>query len=169
MGIHRSFIIGNDGEAFITSLFLSADIECEKHTDKETRHEHDLTCKIGKKKFKCEIKYDLMAEKTSNLAIETHNCKKDTPSGIEATKADIWGVVLRDGENKVAYLASVKRLKEFCNSAIPLKKIVAGGDKNANLLIFKCDQILPEVFHRMETLNKEDLHKLVKKLIKENK
>ncbi len=169
MGIHRSFAIGNDGEAFITNLFLNADIECEKHTDKETRQEHDLTCKVGKTKFKCEVKFDVMAQKTGNVAIEIHNTKKDKPSGLEATKADIWVHILLDGDNKVGYVASVKKLKEFCGSTEPLKKIVAGGDKNANLLIYKCDVILPGVFHRVCLLNKDDLQKLVKKLVKENK
>jgi hypothetical protein len=165
MGIHRSFAIGNDGESFIINLFTNNEIDCEKNTDKETRQDYDLQCQLGKKKFTCEVKFDVYAAKSSNLCIEYHNTKKDKPSGLMATKALLWAHIILDGDNKVAFITSVKKLKEFCEKEVPVKKITSGGDNNANLLLYKCDHILP-IFVRVEMLNKEELHKAIKGLLK---
>lgn len=164
--IHHSFRVGSDGESFITNIFHNNGIECEKNSDINTKYDYDLICKLGKKRFTCEVKFDMMAVKTNNLAIEYHNSKQDKPSGLSATKANLWAHVILDGENKTGWLTSVYKLKEFCKSITPFKHIKSGGDKNANLLIYQCDTILP-IFTRIEMLNDKELHQVIKTLLKD--
>lgn len=168
MGIHRSLAMGNEGEVFISDLFKFAEIECEKHTDVTTRQEHDLTCKIGRTKFTCEVKFDAYAERSGNWCLEHWNSKSNKASGITGTKATIWCVVLKDGDNKVGYACSVKKLREFVESTAPFKKISRGGDGNAELMLYKHETIVQH-FTRIDNVKKEELHNIVKKLIKENK
>lgn len=166
MGIFRSFQHGNDGEQFVISTLQGFGLEAAKNTDKETKYDHDIEAKIDNKKFTIEVKHDVMAEKTKNLAIEIHNVKQDKPSGLNCTKANLWACIIPDGENRTLWITSVKKLKEFCNNTEPVKTIAAGGDKNAKLLLYKCDVILPQVFHRFETLKEDKAKKLIKELLK---
>lgn len=83
-----------------------------------------------------EVKHDVMAKKTGNVAIEFHNSKKNEPSGIYVTKANIWAHKILDE----IWLCSVSDLKEFVKNEKPVKIVIAGGDDNADLFIFTIDQ-----------------------------
>src|SRR3990167_11051611 len=161
MGVFRSFQHGNDGEQFVISTLQTFGLEAVKNTDKETKYDHDIEAKIGSKKFTIEVKFDMYAVKSGNAAIEVHNVQQDKPSGLYCTKANLWAHIILDGDNKTFWLASVNKLKEFCQTTEPFRTIDAGGDKNAKLLLYKCDIILPQVFHRFETLEAEKAKKLI--------
>jgi hypothetical protein len=166
MGIHHSFKIGNEGESFIALLMGNANIECEKHDDFATKEHYDLVCRFGRTNFSCEVKFDVMAVKTGNLAIEVFNTRKDTPSGLQATKADIWAHVILDGDNKVAFISSVKKLKEYCNIEQPVKIISNGGDKNAMLMLYRSESILESIFHNINLMDEKELKTIIKELLK---
>src|SRR6185295_17990226 len=50
---------------------------------------HELVTKTGST-LTFEVKNDIMAKRTGNVAIEHHNCKQDKPSGLMATEAHFW-------------------------------------------------------------------------------
>lgn len=161
-----SFTKGGIGERFVIQLFTEAGIEAVKNQDLTQKYDNDLLCKIGNKKFTCEVKYDWLADKTGNLAIEHHNSKQDKPSGISVTKADLWVHVIRDGENNTAWVTTVANLKKFVETKEPFKKIVAGGDKNSNMYLYRVDDILP-TFVKIDAMTPEEVSTAIKKLLKE--
>lgn len=99
----------------------------------------DIKLTLGQEEITIEVKFDLMASKTGNMAIEFYNSKLCKPSGIAATKAKLWAVVL----NGESYICGVARLKMFLKDNKPLKTISSGGDNNASLYIYKLEKILP--------------------------
>lgn len=134
--ILKSFDEGSKGEQIIIDMFQKIGHKCEKSTGMLV---HDL---IIDDTYHAEVKYDLMSRKTGNLAIEYHNSKKDTPSGINATTADFWFhiVFTKAGEQKVLY-AFIPYLREWIVENKPLKNIKGGGDDNADLYIYKLEDI----------------------------
>lgn len=165
MGIQKSLAIGGIGENFVISHFTKQGIKTEKHTGKDLIT-HDLECEFDTTKFHCEVKFDVMAEKTGNLAIEFYNCKKGTPSGLDATKAHIWVHVIKDGNNLTIWLASVKALRAYVKDNPPLRIIGAAGDGNASLYLYKEETLLDAVFNRAETLEEDELKKVIRKLLR---
>lgn len=83
-----------------------------------------------------EVKNDLMAKKTGNIAIEYFNSKQCKPSGIYVTKAK-WWVHKIDG---VLWICEVEKLINFTKTEKADKMIVGGGDKNADLFIYRVDR-----------------------------
>lgn len=73
-----------------------------------------------------EIKYDKLAARTGNVAIEVSCAGK--PSGITATTADFWVTVL-DGKESVAgiWWAEVAELRHLLLGRLA----ISGGDRNA--------------------------------------
>lgn len=166
MSILKSLALGNTAENFCINTFRSFSIEAEKNSDTKTREFWDLDCVIGKKKFKVEVKYDVMAQKTGNLAIEFYNSKSLKPSGIDATKAHIWAHVIQDDTNKTMWIASVKQMKLFIKDNTPFKTLNDVGDNNACIHLYKDSDMLSVVLHRFETLDETDAAKLVRRLLK---
>lgn len=164
--MHKSLRIGDIGETFAISVFKDADIEAEKNEVVEDREYYDLICKIGRKGFTCEVKHDVMAQKTGNIAIEFYNSKSCKDSGINVTKSDIWIHILQDDSNKTMWAASVKELRKFIKDNPPHRTVTDVGDDNACLYLYREDVLLGTVFHRVETLDKKGIQKLVRKLLK---
>jgi len=164
--VNRAFSIGNKGEQAVINFFTQNGIEAVKDEDKTKRYDHDILCKLGKTKFTCEVKFDAMAAKTGNVAIEHHNSKKDEPSGIEITKADIWIHLLKDDNNITIWATNVKTLKDFVKNNEPFKKTTKSGDNNANLMLYKLEAILP-IFIQLDNISQKELvQKSVKSLLK---
>ena len=148
----KSKNIGNFGEKLISNYLRLANIECEPNQNKETRSDYDLVCKVGKKKFTIEVKLDFLASKTGNLAIEVGNTNTGKDSGLLITKADLWCVILKDSENWVVFLTRTSELIKYVNSHQG-RKINGAGDGNANLILYKTDDIL-SIFKRIDNLGK---------------
>ena len=160
-----AFGIGNKGEKEVIALLNKCGIVTEKEPDREKRYDHDLVCQLGKKKFTCEVKFDSMACKTGNLAIEHHNSVKDKPSGIEVTKADLWMHLIRDGENITVWVTNTNSLKAYIKTNEPFKKITNAGDGNANLWLYRTDDML-SIFERLDDVNDKEVVTRVKKVLK---
>lgn len=111
-------------------------------------------------KIKCEVKHDVMSDRTGNIAIEFFNSKTNKASGLMATQCDIWFHVL--GSSKEIWFTSVSKLKDFCNSTKPFKIIYSGGDKNSDMMIFK-KEVLSEVFFKLS--DTKDLMKTIGELL----
>jgi hypothetical protein len=82
--------------------------------------------------FAVEIKNDIYAAKSGNVAIEYFNPKTNKPSGITITKSHIWCHII----NGEALIVLTDSLKEFISTAKPKRIVYKAGDKNADLLLY---------------------------------
>jgi hypothetical protein len=132
---------GKRGEKIVCNFLDSKNIPFTLNTSSKLKNlaKWDIGFIINGQVIKVEVKFDLMASKTGNMAIEFFNTKMCKPSGIDATDSALWVVVL---ESK-GYVCSVGKLKDFIKRNKPLKTIISGGDKNASLYIYKLEHILP--------------------------
>tara|TARA_R110000824_G_scaffold268532_1_gene457157 strand:+ start:653 stop:1150 length:498 start_codon:yes stop_codon:yes gene_type:complete len=115
----------------------------------------------GVEVFTVEVKYDEMQAKTGNIAIEIYNPKSGKPSGLTATKANLWCHVLQDS----AWITSVEKLKKFCEDTAPFKSFNSVGDGNASILLYKTEDIL-EIFERIDECSKTQLQKIIHQQLK---
>lgn len=145
-----SFVSGKLAEERVISMFNKLGIPCKK-SDKELL-EYDIELEVAGKKRTAEVKFDMMAEKTGNLAIEYWNSKKDTASGISATKAHLWIICILDDVHITIWATSVKTMKKFLDTNEPKRKISKAGDKNAELFLYDADFMLKAIFHRLDTI-----------------
>lgn len=145
-----SFVNGRLAEQRVISMFNKLGVPCKK-SEKELL-EYDIEFEVRGKKRTAEIKFDMMAEKTGNLAIEYWNSKKDSASGITATKAHIWIICILDDVNITIWATSVKVMKKFLDTTEPKRRISKGGDKNAELMLYDADLMLKAIFHRLDTI-----------------
>ncbi len=160
-----SMKVGRAGERLVLHLFQTANIDCVMSTGYNL--DYDIQCTFAKTKFTCEIKFDVKAQETGNLAIEVHNTKANKPSGLEATKSDIWIFVVKDGSHHVIFAANTKHLKEYVAGTPPKRTIEFAGDNNARIHLYPVETILPTVFVRLDDApDEEELKQRIKKLIK---
>ena len=115
----------------------------------------------GYEVFTVEVKYDEMQAKTGNIAIEFYNSKLDRPSGLSATKADLWCHVLKDS----TWITSVDKLKKLCEETTPFKSFNYAGDENASILLYKTEDVL-EIFERIDKCSKDELLQKINALLK---
>lgn len=145
-----SFVNGKLAEQRVISMFNKLGIPCKK-SDKELL-EYDIELEVSGKKRTAEVKFDMMAEKTGNLAIEYWNSKKDTASGITATKAHLWIICILDDVHITMWATSVKTMKKFLEENTPKRIISKAGDKNAELYLYDTDFMLKSIFHRLDDI-----------------
>src|ERR1051326_3840573 len=136
MGFKRDWSMGKQGEDFVEKIFKKHQIEIKFNDDSKKLKEYDLIGKIDKKQFTVEVKFDYMAQKTNNLAIEYKNCQTNEKSGIEGTKANLWCHIILDQGNPTAWLTSVEKLRSFIKKNKPWKIIERAGDGNASLYLY---------------------------------
>lgn len=111
-------------------------LQAQKNLIYSMRYSHDVEAYMNDKdRLTFECKNDLYAEKSGNIAIEHFNSKKNEPSGILVSQSDIW---VHKACGTIWVCATV-RLKKFFETEKPHKKIKSGGDKNANLHLYKID------------------------------
>lgn len=153
------FTLGKSGEEYIRFLLQNCGFTCELNKEHGKLIEYDMSIIMDKLSFTAEVKYDAMARKTRNLAIEYHNSRQDKPSGIYATTADVWIQIIPFPDDIVhAYAVNTKKLIKFTEDNEPHKHFVAAGDGNASLRIYKMVDILP-IFSRFDNITNPSLMK----------
>lgn len=151
--------IGKKGEHYVMDVFTNCGFDAELNNDYEKRYDYDLSVNLLGLKFTIEVKHDIMAIKTKNVAIEYHNSKKNQPSGINATLADVWVQLVTYPNTEIfAYAISVKNLKRYILEHEPHKHIISGGEKNSNIYIYKMVDILPH-FVRIDNITNPSILK----------
>lgn len=144
----KEFAQGSKGEKMVIDLLSK--VGGKSVIPEKPLKSHDLEIELGNKKFTGEVKYDLMGHRTGNIALEFWNSKQNAPSGITATKADLWFHIFKEE----IWVANTISLKVYIQNNQPNKIIFSGGDNNANLYIYKADTILTSAFILLH--NKED-------------
>ena len=148
MNFKKDLPVGQMGEYLVQQLLERIGMDCESNDDKY----YDISASFNDKTLYVEVKLDLYAEKSGNIAIEFFNPKTGQPSGIGITKADIWAHVLMDKGSPEIWMANVDKLKKFIET-FPAKRVVpCGGDDNASLYLYDKDKILHETFVRMDNI-----------------
>lgn len=138
----KSLKQGKEVEFELIEFLKSIGIETvDENTVYSDRYSHDVSCSNGASTLKFEVKHDVMATKTGNIAIEFWNSKQNKPSGISSTLADIWAHKF----NGVIHLISVAKLKDLTTKIIPDKTVTLGGDKNSAMYIYKIERIQNEM------------------------
>ena len=141
---------GRVAEELVIELFKKHKIKITE--DKSDLITHDLQFEHKDKKYHIEVKFDMMQSKTKNIAIEYFNTKKAKPSGINATKADLWCIVLQNPSS--VWLTSTKLLKEYVKDNPG--RLVDGGDNNSSMILYKSSEILESVFKRIDEVKKKE-------------
>ena len=106
----------------------------------------DLLVLLHQHVFLAEVKVDLMAPRTGNLAIEWWNPRRNGPSGISATTADLWFVLV----GKDLWVAPVPALKSFFHSN-PGRDVMGAGDGNSTVRLYPCSSLLNSIFSLAES------------------
>ena len=165
MGFVTDRIKGENAEDSVAKI-LSCNWDIHKASDLEKGRFYDWDLSVaqvgtGYEVFTVEVKYDEMQSQTGNIAIEFYNSKLDRPSGLSATKADLWCHVLKDS----TWITSVDKLKKFCEETTPFKSFNYAGDENASILLYKTDDIL-EIFERIDECKQESLQQKINLLLR---
>lgn len=163
MSILKSFETGDRGEKKVISVLSSIGISATKNTDKDTRADYDLEFEYEGKRITAEVKYDVMSEKTGNVAFEFFNSKSNKPSGIYGTKANLWFHLLPDGDNVVVCVCKTKKVRDFCHNEPPLRILKSVGDNNADIMLYKVDVVLENLFDRIDNISNEQILKIIKR------
>lgn len=151
---------GKSGENRVKILFESCGFQVVE-VEKALRSHYDLVCTKGKESFTVEIKNDLKAKTTGNIAIEVFNPVSGKNSGLSITKANLWVHILADE----IWLTSVPRLSSFVGIQEPVKIIKAAGDGNATIYLYKLDYIVNTIFHRIDNIDCNNVISILKGLL----
>jgi hypothetical protein len=160
-GKPKEFAQGERGEDSVMELLSKIDISSGR-PDKNSKF-FDIIIKLDKE-YTGEIKTDIMGKRTGNLAFEFWNSRKNEPSGISVSQADLWFHIFKD----IIYVANTLELKLYIQNNPPMRTFFDAGDKNANIYLYKADTILDGVFLKMDSsldkkkLNKQFMEKLPK-------
>lgn len=157
MSFLNSLDIGKSGEKEVLFLLESNGLQGKLSKSKYYDIEFILD---GHTKY-IEVKYDLMAAKTGNLAIEVFNSKSNTKSGLTATKSHIWAIVLTEPD--AIYCINRKFLQKVVKRLSPAREIEKAGDQNATIKLYEKEMILP-FFSLITGLEKDEFLCQMKKL-----
>lgn len=139
--MRKSLELGNIAEQLLIQKLAEFGIQAFKNEDKAKRSYFDIFADIAGHNTTFEVKYDLMAAKTGNIAIEFFNSKSNKPSGIGITEADYWIHVLKIDNINTIFICPVNELKEFIKNTKPKRIVYGGGDNNADILLFEIDRM----------------------------
>lgn len=168
MSIRKDLEEGDVAERRLISMLQNAGLEAIKNAEKATRSfwdveailidvENDATIA----EFTIEVKNDVYAIRSGNIAIEIFNPKSNKNSGLSITKADLWAVQV--GEE--FWIARTEKLRKYTEEQKPHRHIPLGGDNNATILLYKREHILPSIFHRVDTLCSMGIRTLIAELL----
>jgi len=167
--ISISLAIGTQGEKLLQNVLEKANLPSILNPAKKMKEKREWDVQAtfyNKDTVTFEVKYDLYAAKSGNIAIEFFNSKSGTPSGLTATTADIWCHVITNPMS--IWLTSVTSLKKFCEENKPFKTITAGGDDNSCMYLYKQDFILDSIFHRIDDMEPVSIRELINILRSKN-
>tara|TARA_R110002051_G_scaffold316512_2_gene396214 strand:+ start:1860 stop:2348 length:489 start_codon:yes stop_codon:yes gene_type:complete len=159
--MRKDLAIGKMGEENFIKILKKGKVKAKINDKKEDRSYYDIKAEIEGKPFTVEVKNDLYAAKSGNIAIEIYNPHSGKKSGLSITKSDLW-VHIVDNQH---WVTKTKDLKSFVSKTTPFRTVDNAGDGNANILLFKAEDVLPQVFHRIDHLTGKKAKDLITKLV----
>lgn len=141
--IGRDLAIGKQGEIIAQQRLLELfELKTILNADFKNKH-YDLISVEVQPEITFEVKFDIYANRSGNVAVETRNCRTNLPSGISRTDATYWIHVLNENE---VYICATAQLRAFVQDVSPLRTIMAGGDGNAVLQLYRLNDIVDKCF-----------------------
>lgn len=139
----RDLALGKVVENRVINLLNGVGFNASVNADKTQLKYYDIVANhdVFNEPLTFEIKNDVYANKSGNVAIETFNPKTCKPSGLGITKAMFWV-----HHTDRTWITLTSKLRQFTEDIKPARIIAAGGDDNATLYLYKADLILPEIF-----------------------
>lgn len=162
--IQRDLAIGAAAEDRVVKMLCDAGMPASKQQQKGIFPDYDIKAGFTDGSgsnvfFTLEVKNDIYAIRSGNIAIETYNPKSGKPSGLGITKANFWVHITDE-----IHIACVSELKNWVDKTTPFKIITAGGDDNATLFLYKKDIIFDEgigAFTRIDELSPGELKDVI--------
>lgn len=148
---------GKEGEQLVIDKLTAAGFICKLAPERSI--EYDIHCCLEPKEFTIEVKFDLMASKTGNVAVEYWNSKSNKPSGVTATKANLWCHIIGDKEKEI-WITKTDELRSLIQTVPPLKIIQSGGNKNSDMMIYTKDAFCKK-FKRIDQLTNIEVFRLI--------
>lgn len=149
----RTFAEGREGEEAITRALSGVGFTVERAPLREKTR--DLDVRGHGLAFSLEVKRDLWQTRTGNLALEYRNPNTGEPSGVLATRADLFAFVLGGAPYSGVWVARSGSVRSFFFSQPFLKDIHRGGDGNASFRLYR-DSHLLSIFRRLDGITKYD-------------
>lgn len=148
--IGRDLAIGKQGEIIAQQRLLELfELKTILNADFKNKH-YDLISVEVQPEITFEVKFDIYANRSGNVAIEYLNTRTNLPSGISRTDATYWIHVLSENE---VYICATSQLRHFVETAEPHRTIPSGGDNNAMLLLYRKEDIARECFVEISQFN----------------
>jgi len=127
---------------------------CGLSPERDSRAGHDLLFRLGRLVLRAEVKHDFLVDRTGNVALELWNSRRGAPSGLTATRADVYLYALGDGGGSGLWAAAVTTLKAFVEWCNDYSLYERAGDGNARVRVYKKNTFLTP-FYRLDLLTKE--------------
>lgn len=158
----KDMAMGSMAEERVVKLLCSLGYNAAINQDKSKRSLYDIIIHDNNNNllFTVEVKYDIYANKSGNIAIETFNPKTAKPSGIGITQATLWCHI-----TDRIYIANTDALKYYVFSTAPKRVIASGGDDNATLYLYDHKQIVDNVFSELDECNPILAQSVIKRLL----
>ncbi len=151
MGFAKSLKAGNAGQKQVTDLLTLAGFAVENSVGKCL--EMDFVATKDGESYSFEAKADDYSIKSGNLALEFWNSSSDKPSGLTATTADFWVTICPPNE---IWIVTTQALRTYCHENKPFRTILSAGDANADLWLYRKDEIT-SVFVRLDKIEQESI------------
>jgi len=157
MGIQKDLAIGSEGEKKLISLLNEVGVASKVQPKKGKFSDYDIEASYGGLDFTLEVKYDVYAIRSGNIAIEVFNPKSGRASGLMVSKSDLWVQITDE-----VHIANTQALKCWVNNN-PAKRIIfEAGDGNATIYLYPIDTIFDgDLFIRIDNLTGDDRRKVV--------
>ena len=148
--IRRDLQIGKDGEIDVQRVLQERfGLEIDLNDAYRTKH-YDLIARKTKGPLTFEVKKDLYAARSGNIAVECYNPKANALSGLARTEATFWVHITT---NPTEYWISLSsNLLAYVDRVSPHRIVDFAGDDNATLLLYRKDKICAEAFQNLGEL-----------------
>ena len=160
MNIKEDFAKGKEGEDLVKQLLAKAGIESSGNETRANLSYYDMSSDLGDKNFTVEVKNDLYAKKSGNIAIEIYNPKSKKKSGISITKSDLW-VHIALGET---WVAKTEAIRDYIRNNKG-REITYAGDGNATILLYEARKIFNSCFSRIDNVSGKEIYSLITNLL----
>ncbi len=161
-GFKETLAVGNVAEQAYMKLLMTIIPSCSVWKSERGQVGWDVGAEFGDVTFFSEVKFDQKEATTGNIAVEFWNSKKNMPSGLGATDADLWVFVLH--KPMTIWVSRVDALRQFVGAVTPTRTLLNAGDNNAAIHLYPRGVIL-DTFTRIDEMSGELLGKVLSKLL----
>lgn len=158
---------GDRGEQALLSLLAAAGLAAGKNPaeDKDGKARYDLWIDLPGRRITAEVKFDRWECRSNNVALEYRNPRSDKPSGITATRADLWVFCLTDGSVWCCRTTDLKRHWRKGPAGLGfVRDMAVCGDGNSSSCLYERVALFDTMFFRLDILERPELTALLEVL-----